>query len=303
MFPGYQIGVTLYMPVIHPKARAILAGEVPDFSRASVVLCLEDAVGRDDVQRGLAILREGLEERRGPGSNKIFVRPRDVAMAARIAAFPGIGKIDGLVVPKLCDAETGEWFSIARTCDLTLMPTLETVECFDPAHIHAVADLLAPEAERIAMVRIGGNDLLSCLGLRRERRRTAYEGALGWVLPMISSILISRGLPVAAPVYDIIDDLDTLAREVDRDVAMGFQSKTAIHPDQIPVIEDALAVGGDELAAARAILNKDAAAIFQIGGVMCEPATHTSWAKRIVARHHVFGVRGEKCTMRAARSV
>jgi citrate lyase beta subunit len=107
---------------------------------------------------------------------------------------------------------------------------------------------------------------------------------------MAASILVSSGVPVAAPVFDVIDDVETLGREIERDVAMGFVSKTAIHPSQVPVIEAAMAVSRDEEVAARAILQEEARAVFQIGGVMCEPATHAGWARRVQARAEVFGV-------------
>jgi citrate lyase beta subunit len=106
---------------------------------------------------------------------------------------------------------------------------------------------------------------------------------------MAASVLVSSGVPVAAPVFDIIDDLETLGREVKRDVQMGFISKTAIHPAQVPLIERAMRVSQYELETASAILNQDARAVFQIGGVMCEPATHAGWARRVLARDAVFG--------------
>jgi citrate lyase beta subunit len=127
------------------------------------------------------------------------------------------------------------------------------------------------------------------MALRRVRGVISYEGPLGWFLSMAAGLLIPSGIPVAAPVFDIIEDLETLRREVERDVQMGFVSKTAIHPAQVPVIEGALAVSPEELVAAKAILARDPRAVFQIGGVMCEPATHTAWAHRVLARASRFG--------------
>jgi citrate lyase beta subunit len=127
------------------------------------------------------------------------------------------------------------------------------------------------------------------MALRRVRGVISYEGPLAWFLSMAAGLLIPSGIPVAAPVFDIIEDLETLRREVERDVQMGFVSKTAIHPAQVPVIEGALAVAPEEVAAAEAILARDARAVFQVGGVMCEPATHAAWARRTLARAGRFG--------------
>jgi citrate lyase beta subunit len=173
------------------------------------------------------------------------------------------------------------------------MPTVESSQFFDPGRITALREVLDDYDKRyIAAIRLGGNDLLAAMALRRQSGITSWEGPLAWVLSMASSMLISAGYPVAAPVFDIITDVETLKREVAQDVAAGFISKTAIHPAQVPHIMEAFCVCGAEVDQARSILENRASAVFQIGGVMCEPSTHTAWAHRILARADVFGVLG-----------
>lgn len=287
---GYRIGPTLYMPVIHPRVRDIITGSVPP-PASTIVLCLEDALHERDVERGMATLVSLLPEARpaGEGRALIFVRPRSLDMAARLRAVPDIHRLDGFVVPKARVETFPDWSALLTGTDLRLMPTIETAEFFDPSRLVAFRDaLLSSGQERIAAVRIGGNDLLGTMGVRRQRGVTSYEGPLGWFLSMAGSILISSGVPVAAPVFDIIDDLETLRREVERDVQMGFVSKTAIHPAQVPIIEELMRAGDAEITEAEAILSQDARAVFQIGGVMCEPATHSAWARRVLARAESF---------------
>ncbi len=288
---AYEIGATLYMPVLHPKVREIIQG-VAAPPASSIVLCLEDALHESDVERGVTTLT-GLLAAAPPRPcvrPRLFIRPRSFDMAARLRSVPGICRIDGFVAPKVRVETLPDWISLLSGSELRLMPTIETAEFFDPARLVAVRDLiLSGGLDRIAAVRLGGNDLLGTMGLRRQRGVTSYEGPLGWFLSMAASVLTSAGVPVAAPVFDIIDDLDTLKREVERDVAMGFVSKTAIHPAQVPVIEGAMRVSGAEQEAASAILNQEARAVFQIGGVMCEPATHAGWARRVLARAEIFG--------------
>lgn len=288
---AYEIGATLYMPVLHQRVREIVLG-VAAPPASSIVLCLEDALHESDVERGVTTLMGLLAAApaRPAARPRLFIRPRSFDMAARLRSVPGIGRIDGFVAPKIRVETLPDWISLLSGSDLRLMPTIETGEFFDPARLVAFRDLiLGSGPDRIAAVRLGGNDLLGTMGLRRQRGVTAYEGPLGWFLSMAGSILTSAGVPVAAPVFDIIDDLETLKREVERDVAMGFISKTAIHPAQVPIIEGAMRVSGEEEEAARAILNQEARAVFQIGGVMCEPATHAGWARRILARAEIFG--------------
>jgi citrate lyase beta subunit len=288
---AYEIGATLYMPVLHQRVREIVLGAAAP-PASSIVLCLEDALHESDVERGVTTLMGLLAAApaRPSARPRLFIRPRSFDMAARLRSVPGIGRIDGFVAPKIRVETLPDWISLLSGSDLRLMPTIETGEFFDPARLVAFRDLiLGSGPDRIAAVRLGGNDLLGTMGLRRQRGVTAYEGPLGWFLSMAGSILTSAGVPVAAPVFDIIDDLETLKREVERDVAMGFISKTAIHPAQVPIIEGAMRVSGEEEEAARAILNQEARAVFQIGGVMCEPATHAGWARRVLARAEIFG--------------
>jgi citrate lyase beta subunit len=56
-----------------------------------------------------------------------------------------------------------------------------------------------------------------------------------------------------------------------------------------PILE-AFRVSQADLAQARAILDENASAVFQINGMMCEPSTHRAWAQRIQARSTFFGV-------------
>lgn len=289
MFDAYSLGATLYMPVIHPKVPDILSGK-DTCPSSSIVLCLEDALSEGDVERGISTLKDVLKNVRHRDSLKVFVRPRSLEMAHRLAGFRNISAVEGFVAPKVRPENAADWMDVVQSAGLRVMPTLETSDFFDPARIAAVRDVFNTFDHRsISAIRLGGNDLLGALGLRRQRGVTSWEGPLAYVLSMCSSMFISAGYPVAAPVFDIIDDLETLQREVKRDIAAGFISKTAIHPAQVLVIETAMRVTREENCQANAILEKDARAVFQIGGVMCEPSTHYNWARRIEARNKIFG--------------
>jgi citrate lyase beta subunit len=292
LFAAYGLGATLYMPVIHPKVPAILSGHAPA-PASSIVLCLEDALHETEVERGVRTLTELLAGRElDPDARpRVFIRPRSYDMACRLRAIRGIDRVDGFVIPKARPETILDWTTLLNGTRLRLMPTLETPDLFEPSRLIQLRDLLLGAGQdRIAAVRLGGNDLLGAMALRRVPGVTAYEGPLAWFLAMATGLLTSSGLPVAAPVFDIIGDLETLRREVERDVQMGFVSKTAIHPAQVPVIEGALAVPAEELEAAAAILDHEARAVFQVGGVMCEPATHAAWARRTLARADRFGL-------------
>ena len=313
------LGATLYVPMIHPAIAEIVAGRrIPRLR--SVVLCLEDALHAADVERGLAALVQLLielmdqddfhQDRVGPPSGNrvgtvgphatrrggqagplLFVRPRNLDMARVIAHTPGIHLVDGFVAPKIGVESLGRWWDVAAAADLCVMPTLEQRWVFDPVHLAEFgAALEGLDQDRLLALRLGGNDLLGLLGLRRLRGRTVYEGPLFSTLSQAVCQLGARGFPLTAPVFDIIDDVETLAEESRRDVEFGFVAKTAIHPLQVPIIEAAFAADEAELGMACKILAQEARAVFRYAGAMAEVATHRCWAERVVARSASYGV-------------
>ena len=290
-FSAYALGATLYMPIVHHRIPIYMAGD-EKFPAMSVVLCLEDALAECDVSQGISILKSLLPNCKTNPDTLVYVRPRSLEMARELATFEGINRIDGFVAPKILPETAGSWMQLAETANLQIMPTLESAQYFDPHRITALREALDEhEKSRISAIRLGGNDLLAAMALRRQPGITSWEGPLAWILSMASSMLISAGYSVSAPVFDIIEDTETLKREATQDVAAGFVSKTAIHPAQISTISDAFRVTQTELEQARAIVENGTLAVFQLGGTMCEPSTHGAWAERILARHEIFGLK------------
>lgn len=301
----FALGATLYMPAIRPDLPEVLRGRKYPALR-SLVLCLEDALSEADVERGIANIRAVLEDlARAPAvvldtpprRPLVFLRPRHVAMAAELPERLGplaLSTVDGMVAPKMRAEAVRLWAQAMEGTPLCLMPTLETAEIFDPAAVADLRDaLLAELAPRILALRIGGNDLLSCLGLRRARGSTLYEGPLAYVVAMLTGMLVPAGFALTAPVFEILDDPQTLAAEVARDVEFGLVGKTAIHPTQLSAIHAAFRVTRADRESAAQILASDSAAVFQLNGAMCEPATHRNWARRILERAETFGIRDE----------
>jgi citrate lyase beta subunit len=90
-------------------------------------------------------------------------------------------------------------------------------------------------------------------------------------------------------VFEHLDLPELLDEEVQEDIAYGMVGKTAIHPTQIAPIEAHYKVKPQDLAAAHAILDPNAPAVFRMHNSMCEVATHRAWAERTVAQSRVFG--------------
>ena len=288
------LGATLYMPCTRDDLAASLLGARRIPGLRSAVLCLEDAVLERDVPAALvrlsAFLRT-LSSRGGqPGDPLLFVRPRDAAMLEHVLCMPGIERLDGFVIPK-AHAETMPGYLALPLHDRhRLMPTLETREACDPHEMRRLRDQLLVVQDRILAVRIGGNDLLRAMGLRRAAGRTAYEGPLGHVIAALVAGFAPWGFALSAPVLEQFGDAALLREEVARDIEHGLLTKTAIHPDQVAVIQSALAVPAAEVEEAQLILADDAPAVFARDGTMCEPATHRAWARRLLSRAALHGI-------------
>ncbi len=299
----YALGATLYMPALREDIlETVFRQKLPQLR--SLVVCLEDAVAETDVPLALEKLQDLLNniEARGGRLAKgplLFVRPRDVKMAAVLNDWPLIKHLDGFVLPKLSLNNLSAWSKAVTNPNLMLMPTLETAEVFDPSAMVALGQALKTTLpDRIIALRIGGNDLLGCLGLRRNPQTTLYATPMGYAIPMLVSIMGAQGFALTAPVFEQFASSQLLEAELELDIAHGLVGKTAIHPNQINTIQHSLRVSLDDLNTANLMLSDTAPAVFQYKGAMCEPATHLKWAVNILQRAKWYGV---KATLKSSQ--
>lgn len=297
----WRLGATLYMPATRTDiAEAVLHNKIVGLR--SLVICLEDAVSDADIplarrnlQRVLTQLAAEKKLQGNAGWPLVFVRPRDMAMGAELVADWDLSGVDGLVLPKFTRHCLPVWWEMLKDSHLCMMPTLETEEVFDVVQMRELAAALAdhPCRQRIIALRIGGNDLMNLVSLRRSREFTLYDSPMGYVIKMLVAVFSSRNFALTAPVCEHIDDRQMMDRELALDMLHGLVGKTAIHPSQIALIETALMVSASDHADALRILNSSQA-VFKSQGAMCEPATHRRWALTILARAQVYGIVSEK---------
>ncbi len=290
----FSLGATLYMPATrHDIVDVVLNNKIPGLR--SLVICLEDAVSEIDVPLALRNLHPITDRLASAGYHSaqpvVFIRPRDADMGDYLTQHYNLKGIAGLVLPKFTHASLERWVTILNGSHLYWMPTLETEEVFDVVQMRELALALSEHAcrDRILALRIGGNDLMNILALRRSRDSTLYDGPMGYVIKMLVSVFGARNFSLTAPVCELIDNASMLEQELRQDIEHGMVGKTAIHPCQIALIHQALMVSQTDHQDALRIMNSNQA-VFKHNGAMCEPATHKRWANSIMIRSQFFGV-------------
>jgi len=285
-----SMGASLYVPANHKHLLDIANGEKLPGVR-SLIFCTEDAVADRELSWALFNLAVVLENMRTDVAAERFVRVRNPEVLARVLAMKGAHKLTGFVIPKATRHNLEAYVKLVRGTDHMLMPTLETAEVFSESEMEAFRDLLQSPGirNRILALRIGGNDLLALLGLRRPRGMTIYRTPLGPAIARLVTIFRPYGFALTAPVFEHLDLPELMDQEVQEDLAYGMVGKTAIHPTQVAPIEAHYKVKPQDLEAARAILDPNSPAVFKLHESMCEVATHRAWAERMVAQSHLFG--------------
>jgi len=294
----FHLGASLYVPASREPDNLVEIGNGDKFPQLrSVIFCTEDAVREDEVSAALQNLKLALPRLNEADRPMRFIRVRNPHVLGLCLSTVGIENIDGFVLPKVTTANLPHYKSVfpARNSFL-VMPTLETAEVFDAREMTKLREMLSKDSKfraRVLCLRIGGNDLLNCLRVRREPRHTIYDTPVGDLISRLAGEFIPHGFALTAPVFEAMSHPEVLSREIELDLLHGLVGKTAIHPDQVAVIEEGFQVHKQDLEEAQRILGPNAPAVFRMGNRMCEPTTHSRWAQDILTRAEIYGVRGE----------
>lgn len=292
----YHLGASLYMPATRTDIwQVITRQKIPNIH--SIIICLEDAVSEQDVAMALVNVQNLLtlwSENPPALRPLVFIRPRHATMLRQLGEFAHIGLIDGFVLPKVDMVSLADWRYACQHLDRQhfIMPTLETALIFGANHNQELAEAFREGFDQeILAIRVGGNDLLSCLRMRRLPHVTLYDSPIGTLLYRLLGIFVPYGFYLSSPVFEYLDKETLFCAELSQDVALGLVGKTVIHPSQIPMVINAFQVTQTEYDEACAILDKEAKAVFKQNNTMLETATHKAWAKEIIERQNIFGTR------------
>jgi citrate lyase beta subunit len=279
-----RLDASLYVPGIHPDLAKVLQGEHPAAPQ-SIIVCTEDAISESDVDFALdrlhSIVRHLPSRSDGPLR---FIRPRSPSVLRQLLRMPGIERVHGFVIPKSDGDTLPAYLRILGRRTFHLMPILETAAVFEREGIQEIRHFLqhASVKARILALRIGGNDLLRLLGLKRFPGHTIYETPIGALIPLLIMAFKPYGFRLTGVACDEYANPDLLRIEARRDRLMGLVGKTAVHPCQVPVIQQEFRPSSSDLEAARSIIAEASGGAFGLNGVMLEPAVHLAWATDVV---------------------
>lgn len=238
----------LYVPgnrvELIPKAAAIAD---------AVIVDLEDAVPQAEKTKARDLTRHALAEGRSDAS--IYVRLNTGRAALDdLAALHGC-RIEGVRLAKAEDpgfvadidnALAGIEQSVGGvTIPIVISPIIESV-----AGLFGM-EKIAAASPRVRSFAFGATDFRQDIG--GEKTASRIETLFARSHLVAHSRLLGLDPPVAH-VYSPIRDLDGLRTACIEDRALGFFGRSCIHPQQVPVVNEAFTFSEDRLAQARKVI-------------------------------------------------
>jgi formyl-CoA transferase len=225
----------------------------------SYIIDLEDAVAPAAKARAATLAGRTVEVKGRGASLWVRVNPFDSGLLTGDLSAVVRRGLAGIVLPK---AESGEVVRAVdaliaalerehglRSGSVRLMPTIETA-----AGVASV-DEVAASSSRVLCLGFGAGDLSLDLGIDWPPPSGELSATL--ISAKVAVVLASRGAGLGPPhdgVFPDFRDLDRLRAEAQQALELGFSGKHAIHPAQIPVIEEVFAPSAAQISDARSVL-------------------------------------------------
>jgi citrate lyase subunit beta/citryl-CoA lyase len=241
----------LYLPGNNPNM--LLRGAL--FGSDGLVLDLEDSVSATEKYAARILVRDILR-RGGFGGREVTVRINGADTEYwrdDIAAVVPCG-VAGLRVPKVespqmirdidDEISAAEEKSGAPAGSTKIFCLLETA-----GGVWGAYDI-AKASPRVTAIIPGGEDLAADLRTSRGKEGTELE----WIRRMMIVAARAAGVDALDTVYPHVNDDEGLRREAAFIKQLGYDGKSAIHPNQIPIIHEIFAPTEREIETARRIV-------------------------------------------------
>jgi citrate lyase subunit beta/citryl-CoA lyase len=262
-----------------------------------VIVDLEDAVAPPAKPHARIMTKGWLERQaRQPGGPARWVRinPLDTQLWREDLAAVMPGGPEGIVVPKAAGPEqlqalAGELSAHEQrngiaTGATRIMPLVSET----PAAALAIAGYASAGLPRLAGLTWGAEDLSAAIGASRKRDARGYwMDAFRYVRAQVLLTAHARGVLAIDTLHAEFRDIEGLERIAAESYSEGFSGMLAIHPSQVPVINEAFTPGEEEIARARAIVNafsaNPGAGALQLDGRMIDQP-HLDQARKLLER-------------------
>jgi citrate lyase subunit beta/citryl-CoA lyase len=270
----------------------------------ALILDLEDAVSaaRKAAARTLAgQYIAGMRAQEGRPRLYVRINALDTDLWQDDVAGLGAAWPDGILLPKVRSGEDVHKLSIALHLaeERGGMPAgsarIVALAAETPISLLALHTFVGASA-RLEGLTWGAEDLAAALGARANREADGRTWTSPYRLARDLSLFTAAAAEVQAidTVFVNFRDTEGLRLECQAAVRDGFTAKMAIHPDQIPVINEAFTPSADEVAQSEEIVqlfadNPQAGAL-ALRGQMVDKA-HVARAERILARAKAAGRR------------
>ncbi len=233
----------------------------------ALIIDLEDAIAPASKAKALDIVASWLSEQ-DEGSTDIWVRlnPQADLLVRELAAVVQ-PTLTGVYLPKVSSPTDVE--SVAAQLDkLEALRGVETGAVRIAPLLETAAGILsAPriaEAPRVSHLGLGEVDLAVDLGMHPSPDGRELNPVR---IAVVVASAAAKLHPPIGPVHTNFRDLESLRETSHLLRRMGYGGQTAIHPDQIPVINQIFSPTDEELASARDIVERLDAAIEAGSGV------------------------------------
>ena len=262
----------------------------PQSGADALILDLEDSVVPANRPMARSQARDFLGSTGSAGFRRyVRVNPLSSGMVLDDLTAVVPARPDGILLPKCVpeDLRTLDHYLSAFEAAAALSPgttRIIAIATDTPAAMFTLGDY-AGMTQRLEGITWGAEDLAACLGGNNRRSDGTYDDVFRLARSLCLLGAAAAGVMPIDTIYTDFRDEAGLATECAAAKRSGFAAKMAIHPVQIPVINNAFSAGEEELAWAHKVVavfaeNPDAGTIALDGKMVDKP--HLTLARRLL---------------------
>jgi citrate lyase beta subunit len=260
-----------------------------------ICMDMEDGVAMTRKTEARAIIAEALKEL-DFGASERCIRINSVGsglesydLIAALAANP-----DTIVVPKVEFADQVKWVSDhiesyelssnQKVGSVRLLVGVETAKGIMNLRKIAEAD------RRLEAIIFGAEDYAASIGARRTKEATEVLYARQAVV----TACVASDLQAIDMVYIDFHDLEGLRQEAEQGAGWGFSGKQVIHPNQVPVVQEAFTPSTEEIDYAKKVVDtfeasqREGRGAYALDGKMIDMPLLKN-ARKVLDRAHAAG--------------